>query len=113
MLSVGAAGVMCCVCGIVVETALNIAFTYLMKEFGILTSQVQWLTTGFMLVTAVMIPVSPFLNDQFNKKKIVFFGIGDIHRRIAHKYFCIRISVISCRTHCSRNRTGIGMSAHV
>ena len=32
-------------CGVVVETAMNITFPTLMKEFGITTSTVQWMTT--------------------------------------------------------------------
>jgi hypothetical protein len=43
------------------ETLLNIALTTLMAEFDITLSTVQWVATGFMLVMAIVIPVSPLL----------------------------------------------------
>lgn len=39
-----------------------------MKEFDITTSTVQWLTTGFMLVNGIMIPVSAWLSSRFSTK---------------------------------------------
>ena len=45
VLSILAAGIMS-FSGVVVETAMNVTFPTLMKEFGIGTSMVQWITTG-------------------------------------------------------------------
>ena len=36
-----------------------------MEEFGVDTSLVQWMTTGYLLVLSVMIPLSPFLKNGF------------------------------------------------
>lgn len=44
--------------GVVVETAMNVTFPSLMEEFQIGTSSVQWITTGYLLVLAVIIPTS-------------------------------------------------------
>ena len=33
-------------CGLLTETAINIAFPTLMEEYGVTASSVQWLTTG-------------------------------------------------------------------
>jgi EmrB/QacA subfamily drug resistance transporter len=73
ILSVFAAGTMC-LCGIIVETALNISFPTLMKEFSVSTSEVQWLTTGFMLMTSFLVPISSFLNDRFSRRSLFLTG---------------------------------------
>ena len=41
-----------------------------MKEFDISASTVQWLTTGFLLVNGIMIPVSAWLINSFSSKKL-------------------------------------------
>lgn len=51
--------------GIVVETALNITFPQLTKYFSIPINQVQWLTTGYMLVSTSLIPLGSFFLKQF------------------------------------------------
>lgn len=49
------------------QSSLSTAYPTLMQYFNIPASTVQWLTTGFMLVMVVMMPVSPWLlnNIQF------------------------------------------------
>lgn len=51
--------------GIVVETALNITFPHLTKYFSIPINQVQWLTTGYMLVSTSLIPLGSFFLKRF------------------------------------------------
>ncbi len=41
-----------------------------MKEFDISASSVQWLTTGFLLVNGIMIPISAWLINKFSSKKL-------------------------------------------
>ena len=53
--SIIAAGIMS-FSGVVVETAMNVTFPTLMEEFGIGTSTVQWITTGYLLILAMIIP---------------------------------------------------------
>lgn len=60
--------------GVVVETAMNITFPTLMKEFQIGISAVQWITTGYLLVLAVVIPVSSFLKKRFKTKSLFLFA---------------------------------------
>ncbi len=55
-------------CTVLNQTILTTAFPTLMKEFDITTSTVQWLTTGFMLVNGIMIPVSAWLSSRFSTK---------------------------------------------
>ena len=56
--------------GVVVETAMNVTFPTLMRQFQIGTSAVQWITTGYLLVLAVIIPASSFLKKRFTTKAL-------------------------------------------
>lgn len=50
--------------GVVVETAMNVTFPTLMAEFGIDISTVQWITTGYLLVMTIVMPLTPFLSRR-------------------------------------------------
>ena len=60
--------------GVVIETAMNVTFPTLMEEFSVGTSTVQWLTTGYLLVLAVVIPTSSYLKQRFPLKKLFVAG---------------------------------------
>jgi MFS transporter, DHA2 family, lincomycin resistance protein len=47
------------------ETFLNVAFTPIMEDFQVDVNTVQWLTTGYLLVAAVFVPVSNVLYHRF------------------------------------------------
>ena len=51
-------------CTVLNQTILATAFPTLMKAFDISTATVQWLTTGFMMVNGIMIPVSAYLSNK-------------------------------------------------
>ena len=73
------------------ETLLNIALTTLMAEFDISLSTVQWIATGFMLVMAIVIPVSPLLMGWFTTRQLfigtmVTFFIGTVIAAIAPSF---------------------------
>ena len=55
IMSVVAAGIMS-FADVVVETAMNVTFPALMDEFGVNTATVQWMTTAYLLVLAVIMP---------------------------------------------------------
>lgn len=61
-------------CGLLTETATNIAFPTLMEEYGVNASSVQWLTTGKMLVVAMITPISAYLKKRFMTKKLFLFS---------------------------------------
>lgn len=61
-------------CGLLTETATNIAFPTLMEEYGVNASAVQWLTTGKMLVVAMITPISAYLKKRFLTKKLFLFS---------------------------------------
>lgn len=62
--------------GVVIETAMNVTFPSLMKEFSVSTSLVQWITTGYLLVLAVVIPLSGYLKERFPMKKLFLTAAG-------------------------------------
>ena len=63
--------------GLLCSTLMNIALPTFMNVFHISEAQVQWVTNGYMLVNALMIPVSSFLIKRFPFKNlfIIFSGI--------------------------------------
>lgn len=67
ILAVIAAGLLS-FCGVIVETAMNITFPVLMQQFSINTVTVQWLTTAYLLVVAIIVPISAFLKRRFPTK---------------------------------------------
>lgn len=79
-LAVLAAGIMS-FCGVTVETAMNIAFPTLMRQFSINTSTVQWMTTIYLLVISIVVPLSAYLNRSFTTRTLfltanLFFLLG-------------------------------------
>lgn len=52
------------------NTLLNIALPTIMEEFSITPSTGQWLITGYMLTSGVLIPVSAFLVTRFTNRKL-------------------------------------------
>lgn len=60
--------------GVVIETAMNVTFPTLMEEFSVGTSTVQWLTTGYLLVLATVIPTSSYLKQRFPLKRLFVAG---------------------------------------
>ena len=69
--------------GVVAEPAMNITFPTLMREFGIGTAAVQWLTTGYLLMLAIIVPASGWLKNNFSHKRLfiaaeAFFITGTV-----------------------------------
>src|SRR3954453_8550520 len=58
------------------NTLLNIALPSIMKDLNIEASTVQWLTTGFMLVNGILIPISAYLIQKFSVRNIFIAAIG-------------------------------------
>lgn len=56
--------------GLFSETALNMAFTNIMSDFQIKPSAVQWLTTGYLLVLGILVPVSALLLQWFSTRQL-------------------------------------------
>ncbi|MFY0542940.1 DHA2 family efflux MFS transporter permease subunit [Brevibacillus sp. H7] len=52
------------------NSLINIALPTLVNVFGSTTQTIQWVLTGFMLASAVVIPMSGALGDKFGYKKV-------------------------------------------
>ena len=63
-------------CGVVSETAMNVTFPTLMREFGVGTSTVQWVTTGYLLVLALVITMSSYLKRNCSQRTLFLIAIG-------------------------------------
>ena len=63
-------------CTILNQTILSTAFPALMNAFNISTSTVQWLTTGFLMVNGIMIPVSAYLSSRFNTRLLFILAMS-------------------------------------
>ena len=74
VLSIVATGIMS-FSGVCVETAMNVTFPTLMREFSVDTATVQWMTTAYLLVLAAVVPISGFLNRRFRTKRIFCFAM--------------------------------------
>ena len=67
--------------GVLIETAMNVTFATLIHEFGLSTSKIQWVTTIYLLVIAITIPLSSYFNEHFSARKLflianLFFLVG-------------------------------------
>ncbi|WP_159723104.1 MDR family MFS transporter [Enterococcus sp. CSURQ0835] len=83
-------------CTVLNQTLLTTAFPTLMKTFDISASSVQWLTTGFLLVNGIMIPISAWLINKFSSKKLYLtamsiFLIGTITCFVAPSFAVLLI----------------------
>jgi len=56
--------------GVIVETAMNITFPTLMKQFHVTTGTVQWMTTLYLLIVACIVPISSYLKRRFKLKQL-------------------------------------------
>lgn len=52
------------------QTLINVALPVLINDFNVTTSTAQWLTTGFMLVNGILIPISAFLMRSYTFRRL-------------------------------------------
>lgn len=65
------------------QTIVTPALPTIMEEMSVDAATAQWLTTGFTLVNAIMIPVTAFLTDRFSIRRLftvsmVVFAAGSL-----------------------------------
>lgn len=65
------------------ENIVNVALVKIMTEFSVAAGTAQWLVTGYMLVTAVIVPVMAFLSRRFTLRQVffegcAFLGVGSV-----------------------------------
>lgn len=52
------------------ETVLSVALPQLMDDFAVTADVAQWLTTGFLLTMAIVIPTTGFLSARFSRRTL-------------------------------------------
>ncbi|RHW49316.1 DHA2 family efflux MFS transporter permease subunit [Lactobacillus bombicola] len=67
--SIFAAGLMS-FSGVLIETAGNVTFPVLMKDFNVNMATVQWMTTGYLLIASIVMPLSAYLKNNFSSRKL-------------------------------------------
>lgn len=70
------------------ETLLNVALSKIMDDIGISPSTAQWLTTGYLLVIGVLIPITAYLIQRFTTRvmflsAMILFTVGTFAAAIA------------------------------
>ena len=65
------------------ENIVNVALVKIMTEFSVGAETAQWLVAGYMLVTAVVVPVMAFLSRRFTLRQVffegcAFLGVGSV-----------------------------------
>lgn len=61
--------------GLFGETALNMALSNVMEQFLIKAATAQWLTTGYLFVLAILVPISALLMKRFTTRQLVVGGL--------------------------------------
>lgn len=57
------------------QTIMSVAIPELITDFNIAATTVQWLTTGYMLVNGVFIPVTAYLMQRFTTRELFLTGM--------------------------------------
>jgi len=52
------------------QTVMSVAIPELMTDFDITAATAQWLTTGYMLVNGVLIPITAYLMQRFTTREL-------------------------------------------
>ena len=57
-------------CGVLIETAMNVTFPTLMTEFNTDSSGIQWVTTGYLLAIAIVVPITAYLTRNYTIRQL-------------------------------------------
>ncbi|RSX57006.1 TetR family transcriptional regulator [Bifidobacterium samirii] len=58
------------------QTVMSPALPALMRDFAIDTGTVQWVTSIYMLVSGIMVPISGYLIDRFSTRRLFAGALG-------------------------------------
>ncbi|PWI24212.1 MFS transporter [Kurthia sibirica] len=76
------------------NTLLNVALPSIMADFNVEASTVQWLTTGYMLVSGVLVPASAFLITRIKNKTLFITSLAIFTAGTALAVFADSFSVL-------------------
>lgn len=52
------------------ETVMNVALPKIIDDFGISANTAQWLSTGYMLMIGIAVPITAFLMQRFTTRQL-------------------------------------------
>lgn len=58
------------------QTLLNVALPHIMTDFNISATTAQWLSTAYMLVNGVLIPITAYLIEKFGTRFLFLLAMG-------------------------------------
>lgn len=61
---------------VLAETVMGVALPPIMDEFGITAARGQWLTTAYMLVMAILIPMTGFILQRFSARRVFIAALA-------------------------------------
>ena len=80
--------------GILTETSLNVTFPAMMKQFKVSLDTIQWTTTGYLLMIAIIMISSSYQNERFTARQLfmtaaVAFMIGSMISAFAPTFYVL------------------------
>ncbi|WP_197050078.1 MDR family MFS transporter [Carnobacterium jeotgali] len=57
------------------QTLMSTALPSIMREFSITATQGQWLTTAYMLINGIMVPITAYLVNRFTTRQLYLFSM--------------------------------------
>ena len=81
------------------QTVMSPALPALMRDFNITTGTVQWVTSVYMLVSGIMVPISGYLIDKFSTRKLfagalAAFMVGTLLCAVAPNFMLLLVGRI-------------------
>ncbi|MCI1858935.1 MAG: DHA2 family efflux MFS transporter permease subunit [Sporolactobacillus sp.] len=78
------------------QTLMNVALPKMMTDLNISTNTAQWITTGYMLVNGVLIPITAYLMETFTTRKLLItamslFTLGTLLCAVAPNFLFLMV----------------------
>lgn len=82
--------------GILTETSLNVSFPTIMKQLNVGLDLLQWATTGYLLMIAIIMVCSSYLNERFTARQLFIcaclgFMVGSLITAVAPNFIILLI----------------------
>lgn len=58
------------------NSIVNVALPHIMADFGSNVEDIEWVSTGYMLASAVMMPSTGYLGDRFGRKRLYWISLA-------------------------------------
>lgn len=76
------------------QTILSVAQPAIMKAFDISLSNAQWLSTGYALISGILVPISAWMADRFNTKRLISISLALFLLGTALEFWSINFAML-------------------